>query len=73
MGLREALCSIITFVLQNQNSSIKEITCIQLTGFYKGANPFCRRVSGHAKWKGVSKNECSYSFSFLKKKKKKQF
>lgn len=67
MDLKEALCSTSTLVLQNQYSSIKEITFIPLTRFYKDANPFSRRASGHAKWKGASKNEYSYSFSFLKK------
>lgn len=48
----------------------KEITCIALTGFQKGANPFFRKLSGHAIWKGASKSQYSYSFYFLKKKKK---
>lgn len=67
MDLKETLCSTTTLVLQNQYSSIKEITFIPLTGFQKDANLFSRRVSGHAKWKGASKNEYSYSSSFHKK------
>lgn len=39
MDLREALCSITSFILQNQYSSIKEITFIPLTSF--------RRVQVH--------------------------
>lgn len=72
MDLREALCSITTFVLQNQHSSIKEITFIPLTGFRRMQIHPVEEVRGHVKWKEVSKNEYSYGFSFLKKEEKKK-